>query len=249
MIRALSAEVAKLKHESLVWWSIATVLVGPVLSNAFAVAERSAPERTSWHQFFALGPMTMGTWYGILLFGLITSFLFGREFTQGSATAMLTAPTRREYFVVAKFLIAAVWVFVLAVLALVAQAAGATVLGLSGFSWSELWPTVGDVLTVALLIFLTQPVVAFLAVASRGVFAPMIFSAFGFTAGMIGGIAGWGDWLPWAMPTAVGGTFLSTVGISPDAELSAASWAIAVGVFIIGVVATLVWVNRADSRG
>lgn len=249
MTRALAAELSKLKRASLPLWTAVTVAVAPALSNVFATAQRSGPEEPlSWPAFLGLSSLTMGTWYGILLFGLVTAFLFGREYTEGVAPTMLTAPTRREYFVLAKFVVLAAWVFVLALLAVVAQAVWATALGLDGFAWSVVWSCLGDVLTVALLIFLTLPVVALFAVVSRGVFAPMIFSAFGFTAGMLGGIAGWGDWLPWAMPTAIGGSFLGPLVAAKVAELNAGSWAIAVGVFLVGLAAVLWWVNHADSR-
>lgn len=227
-------------------WSAAVIFVAPVLSNVFATAQSQRVETPTWPAFFALGRMTLGTWYGILLFGFLTSFLFGREYAQGVAVGMLTAPTRRESIVFAKMAVLAVWVFALALLAILSQALAATVLGLHGFAWAELWPLVGDMFTVALLVFLTQPLVAVVAVASRGVFAPMIFSAAGFLAGMIGGIAGWGEWLPWAMPTAITGSFLGPV-VSLGIQLNAGSWAIAGGTFVIGLLGLLLWVDHADA--
>ncbi len=248
MVRALTAELTKLKRASLPLWSVVTVLLAPVMSNIFAYAQDSGESQLSWPEFFKLGAMTMGTWWGILLFGLITAFVFGREYAEGVSPNMLTAPARREYFVLAKFAVLSVWVFVLAILSLVAQGLAAFAMGLDGFAWVEVWPVVGDVLTVALLILLTQPLIAFVAIASRGVFAPMILSAAGFLTGMLGGIAGWGDWLPWAMPTVVGGTLFGLI-IPIETRLTAGSWAIAAGLAVIGIAATLVWTNRADSRG
>lgn len=248
MVRALAAELMKLRRASLPLWTVVAVLVAPAMSNVFASAQALENGAMSWPDFFDLGSMTMGTWYGILLFGLMTAFLFGREFTEGVAPNLLTVPTRREYFVFAKLIVLAGWVFALALVSLVAQAGWATMLGLDGFAWSRVWSGVRDVLMVALLIYLTLPIVALLAVMGRGVFAPMIFSAFGFTAGMMGGVAGWGDWLPWAMPTAIGGTFLGPVGVGTVATLDGGSWAIATGVFVFGVAAVVWWVNHADSR-
>ncbi len=248
MLRALTAELTKLKRATLPLWTLATVCAAPALSNVFATASSDWTHTTPWPTFVGLGPMSMGTWYGILLFGLITAFLFGREYSEGVATNILTVPTRREYFVLAKFVLLAVWVFALTLLAVVAQVVWATALGLHGATWSSVWACFGDMLTVALLIFLTLPVVALVAVMSRGVFAPMIFSAFGFSAGMLGGIAGWGDWLPWAMPTSIAGSFMGPMGMASQTTLDAGSWAIAVGVFVLGLAALLYWVDRADSK-
>lgn len=248
MWRALIAEVTKLRRASLPLWTLVTIVVGPALSNVFATSQQAESGRLSWIEFFGLGPMAMGTWYGILLFGLITAFLFGREYAEGVAPTVLTVPMRREHLVFAKLIVLAVWIVALAVVAVAVQAAWATLLGLDGFAWAPFWTSVGEMFTVALLIFLTLPLVALLAVAGKGVFAPMIFSAFGFSAGMIGGIAGWGGWLPWAMPTAVAGTFLGPVVDLHDVQLTAGSWVIAIGVFAAGLLATLAWVNRADSK-
>ncbi|PKQ19199.1 MAG: hypothetical protein CVT66_11405 [Actinobacteria bacterium HGW-Actinobacteria-6] len=248
MLRALEAELTKLKRATLPLWTLATVCGAPTLSNVFATANSGWTETTLWSTFVGLGPMSMGTWYGILLFGLITAFLFGREYSEGVATNVLTTPTRREYFVLAKFAVLAGWVAVLALLAVVAQVVWASALGLDGATWSSVWSCLGDMLTVALLIFLTLPLVALVAVMSRGVFAPMIFSAFGFAAGMLGGIAGWGDWLPWAMPTSIAGSFMGPMGLASQTKLDGGSWVIAVGVFVLGLAALLYWVNHADSK-
>src|SRR5574340_1539336 len=207
-MRAVRAEIAKLRRSTVPWWTLAVVAVSPLLSNVFVSAQDSAYRTIDWPTFFDLGGMTMGTWYGILLFGLVTSYVFGREYVEGVSVNMLTVPIRREWFILAKFVVLAVWVCVLALTALLAQALWASVLGFDGFNWADLRASASDLLTVALLIFLTQSVVALAAVVGRGVFAPMIVSAFGFTAGMLGGISGWGEWLPWAMPTVVSGTFL-----------------------------------------
>jgi hypothetical protein len=101
MMRALAAELTKLKRASLPLWTVATVLIAPSLSNVFATANSEAFDGLSWSGFFGLAPMTMGTWWGILLFGVITASLFGREYADGIAPNMLTVPTRREYFVLA----------------------------------------------------------------------------------------------------------------------------------------------------
>ena len=249
MGRALQAEILKLRRVSLLLWSAVAVFVAPTLSNVFAVAQQTGAERPSWPGFFALSSMTMGTWYGVLLFGLVTAFLFGREYVDGTASGMLSTPIRREYVVFAKLTVLAAWVLSLSVLALVAQAGWATALGLAGFAWASVWPVVGDVLTVALLQFLTLPVIALVAVVSRGIFAPMIVSAFGFSAGMLGGIAGWGEWLPWAMPAAIGGTFMGTLGSDRVAELTLMSWVISGGVFVAGTVAIMWWLLHADNSG
>jgi ABC-2 type transport system permease protein len=247
MMRALEAEIAKLRHATLPAWTVLVVFVAPFMSGAMASGDREWLKSLSWSDFLGMGTLNMATWYGILLFGLMAAFLFGREYAEGVAPNALTVPMRRELFVLAKLMILAVWAFALAVLSVVAQGVWATALGHTGFAWSAVYSAFGDTFQVALLIFFTLPVVALVAVVSRSVFAPMIFSALGFSVGMIGGVAGWGEWLPWAMPAAIGGTFLEPLGASGATSIGAGSWAIAATLFVVGVAALLYWVNHADS--
>ncbi len=246
MIRALGAEIAKLRRATLPAWTILVVLVAPFMTGMMGSADREWFNGLSWSVFLRMGTQNMSTWYGILLFGLLTAFIFGREYAEGVAPNALTVPMRREFFVLAKLVILAAWIFALAVLSVIAQGVWASALGHTGFDWSSVWPAFGDTFQVALLIYCTLPAVAFVAVASRGVFAPMIFSALGFSAGMIGSVAGWREWLPWAMPAAIGGSFLEPLGASVSVSLGIGSWVIAAGVFVLGLLALIWHVDRAD---
>ncbi len=104
-----------------------------------------------------------------------------------------------------------------------------------------------DSLLVALLLYLTLPVVALVAMIGRGLIAPMIFSTAMTVAGWTFGFLGWSRWFPWSMPaTVLGG--MGPPGIA-EAELGPASWAIALVTFAAGIIGVLAYVNTADSGG
>lgn len=246
MERALKVEFLKLKGATLPLWTLAVVGVSPMMSGAVGTADRQWFQSLSWATFLDMGLANMATWYAFLLFGLITAFLFGREFGDGVASAALTAPVRREHVVLAKMIVLALWILVLAVLGVVAQGLWGLAFGLDGFAWSAVGPVLVDTLSIAAIVYCTLPVIALVAVVSRGVFAPMIASAFAFAAGMMGGLAGWGDWLPWAMPSAIGGSFLGAVLPDLRTGLEAGQWAIGIALFAVGMVALLAYVDLAD---
>jgi ABC-2 type transport system permease protein len=244
MLRAFRAEVLKLKGANMVLWSVLTVAVVPAASAA-AVKMVTAEFSVTWDAFMRMGPQMMATWWGVLLFGLAASYVFGREFIDGTAKNMLTLPVRREAFIAAKLAVLAVWVGGLAVSSVMLQAGFAAVLGLPGFAWAHVWDSMAHSLEVAGLIYLTLPVVAALATLAKGYLPPMMFSGFMATAGFMFGAVGWGRWFPWSMPfAAAGSSFGPLIG---RIVLGPASLAISAAVFALGVLVVLVQTNRADN--
>lgn len=245
MFRAVQVEISKMRHSRVALWTVAIVAIAPFMTGTMGSADRAWFDSLTWLQYVRLGPLNLSTWYGVLLLGLMTAFTFGREYTEGVVANELTAPARREFWVLAKVLILGVWYLALAVLSVAMQGLWAVVLGKHGFDAAGMWTVLSDTLRVAVLLFCTMPVVALTAVVTRGTLAPMILSALGFSAGMIGGIAGWGTWLVWAMPTSITGSFMQLEGAAA-ADLSTGSWAIAIGTFAIGLLALIWYVDRAD---
>ena len=98
----------------------------------------------------------------------IVAYIFGREYKEGTEKNMLTVPIRREYSVIAKMIVVACWVFGLALFAFVLQAGGIAAMGVKGFAWSHVFKSLGDLLQVTLLLYLTLPLVAWIAMAGRG---------------------------------------------------------------------------------
>ncbi|TDB39653.1 MAG: hypothetical protein D9V44_01430 [Actinobacteria bacterium] len=245
MLRAVEVEFSKMRRSHIPLWTVAIVAIAPFMTGTMGSADRAWFDSLTWLQYVRLGPMNLSTWYGVLLLGLMTAFTFGREYTEGVVANVLTTPARREYWVLAKVFILGVWYLALAVLSVVMQSAWAAVLGKHGFDAAGAWTVLSDTLRIALLLLCTMPVVALTAVVTRGVLAPMILSALGFSAGMIGGIAGWGDWLVWAMPTTIAGSFMQLEG-QPAADLATGSWLIAIGVFVVGLFSLVWYVDRAD---
>ncbi len=245
MLRAIGAEVHKLRHSTIPLWTLAVVALAPVMTGTMGSANRTWFDGLSWSEYVRLGTLNLSTWYGVLLLGLMTSFMFGREYAERVVANALTAPMRREQWILAKVLVLGVWYGALVVLSVVVQGVWAVALGKHGFVAADAWAAMTDSLRVGALLLCTMPTVALIAVATRGVLAPMIFSALGFSAGMIGGIAGWGDWLVWAMPTTISGTFMQLVGRSA-ADLGTGAWAIAIGTFVLGLTALLLYVDVAD---
>jgi len=191
-----------------------------------------------------MGPQTIASWWGFLLGGFVAAYVFGREFTEATVRNTLTLPIRREWFVLSKLLVVLVWVFVLGLLSVVAQAGYAAVLGFDAFAWEYVFLSLRDSMLVMLVIAATLPLVGWIAVLGRGYLAPMIFSAVAFVSGVLFLQAGWERWVPWAMPIALVG--MGWVPGETKSSLVAASWVILSAVFLAGVAALILQIDYAD---
>jgi ABC-2 type transport system permease protein len=264
MMRAVAAEFMKLKRSRMPLWSGLVVLVAaglglavmPVLSDpatqakvaagggAFAKAVATGLYHPTWANYLHIGTQGMSGSWGVLTFGLVTAYLFGRESRERTSSAMLTLPLRREYVVLAKMVVLAVWVFGLAILSVLLTMGVVAVLGVEGFSWSAVFKNVTDTLAVAALLYLTLPFVAWFAALGKGYLRPMLFSLAMVMVGNTLVATSLSRWFPWNMP-------LHLVGASwypvPPSSLVPGSWAVAVGVFLAGLTVLLWQTDHADS--
>ena len=62
----------------------------------------------TWPAFFSMLTLIVGIG-GTLLLSFIVAFVFGREYWEQTAKNMLAVPVGRPVFVLAKFVVAAVW--------------------------------------------------------------------------------------------------------------------------------------------
>lgn len=244
MLRALRAEVAKLRRSRVPLWTALIVALWPLYTIFVIRLTSGSLEHLTWRDSMQMGPQTIASWWGFLLGGFVAAYVFGREFNESTMRNTLTLPIRREWFVVAKLLVVLVWVAVLGLLSVTAQAGYAALLGFSGFAWEHVFLSLRDSMLVVLAIATTLPLVGWIAVLGRGYLAPMIFSGIAFVSGVLFLQAGWERWVPWAMPIALVG--MSWVPGDTKSSLVAASWVILGVVFTAGVAALILQIDYAD---
>jgi ABC-2 type transport system permease protein len=246
MLRALRAEVLKLKGSMMPVWTALVVLVAPSITVSTFRLGSGGTSGARWADFMLSGPQLVASWYGAVLFGLVAAFIFGREVTEGTQEQMLTLPLRREYFFAAKMLVLAAWVLGLTVLSVLAQAGYAAAFGVHGASWADGMRILWLALRVALLLYATLPWVALVAMIGRGYLAPMVYAAIMAAIGLGLAEAGWSRWFPWSMQLSVTGVALFPS--VPMPSLAPGSWALMLLVFATGTVATLWYGTHADMQ-
>jgi ABC-2 type transport system permease protein len=173
---------------------------------------------------------------GLLVFGLIISWTFGREFSDRTAKDLLALPTSRAAIVVSKFIVVAVWCAVLLLLVCVAGLAIGSAIGFPEETPQAILRGLGTVVLVGGLGVVLLTPIAFFASLGRGYLAPMGVIFLIALLSQVIAYAGWGEFFPW-----------SILGlISQGEHLGTVSYVIIALTSVLGIAGTLAWWTWAD---
>jgi ABC-2 type transport system permease protein len=179
---------------------------------------------------------------GMLLLAFIVAYLFGREYRDATAKNMLALPVARHWFAVGKLAVAAVWWMALVVIVLAEAMGIGLAMGLPGFSARLAGTGIANVLLAAAISFLLAPVIAWIAVWSRGEVAPIAFSLVMLALGNLFGKTGWAEWFPYSIvPLLIG------MVADPVDSLPTGSYVVLAGMFVAGIAATILQLRFADN--
>jgi ABC-2 type transport system permease protein len=188
-----------------------------------------------WPTYLGFLTMAVGAG-GTIFFGLIVSWVFGREYSDRTVKDLLALPTSRSAIVAAKFVLVAAWSAVLtAMLYLVGLCVGAAV----GLPLASRHVFLQSGVTLAITACLTIPLVtpiAFFASAGHGYLPPIGVMLLAMGLAQVLAILGWADYFPWSIP-----------GMYAQGEaLGIVSYAIVLLTGAVGAAGTFLWWELAD---
>jgi ABC-2 type transport system permease protein len=193
-----------------------------------------------WPSYFEMLKMGTGV-AGLILFGIITAWVFGREFVDHTAKELLALPTLRGNIVGAKFALTALWIVGLTLFIFVIALGVGAAVDIPGWSPALAWKSFGATLLIAFLTTMLMPIVALIASIGRGYLPPIGWTILTIALAQIAAVMGWGEWFPWAVPS-----LLSEFSGPQSEPLGVHSFLIVLMVGILGVAGTFVWWLRAD---
>jgi ABC-2 type transport system permease protein len=174
---------------------------------------------------------------GFVLFILVISWVFGREFSDGTLKDMLAVPVQRSSILLAKFIVVAVWSAVLTMVILIAGLVMGAIIKLPGGSLSVIFQGSARVaITAGLAIAVVMPFALFASV-GRGYLLPIGLAILTLMMTNVVAIAGWGENFPWAVP----GLFAQG-----KSTLTPISYWIVFLTGLAGMIATYLWWMTAD---
>jgi ABC-2 type transport system permease protein len=208
--------------------------LGLVSAKADLVAYAAA----DWPAYLGLAGLMIAAG-GLIFFVLVTSWVFGREFVDGTVKDLLAVPIARPTLLLAKFVVVGGWSGGLTGLMLAASLGLGAVIGLPGGSLPILLRHSQIVLITAALVICSLPPFAFLASLGRGYLLPLGVAILILMLANVAALTGWGEYFPWA----VAGLFAQG-----EAALPPASYATVFITGLVGMGATALWWQYADQN-
>ena len=181
-------------------------------------------------EFTALG--------GFFFFCLAISWVFGREFTDGTLKDLLAIPVPRFDIILAKFIVVALWCAALIAETYVVGLILGAVIQLPGGSFAVILHGAGLlVVTAVMSITLVMPF-GFFASVGRGFLLPIGVAILTLILGNLSITLGWGEYFPWSVPALV----LQEIPIHPF------SYALVGLTGLAGIGGTYLWWKYADQN-
>ena len=205
-------------------------------------AKASAIGKADWPNFLDLLIQAILA-LGSLGYGIVTSWVFGREYSDRVIKDLLALPVPRSAIVAAKFIVVAVWCVILSLAFFAAALVTGWIVGLSGWTLALAQHAVPAYWLSALLTVLLCTPVAFVASASRGYLLPIGFVILVLIITQLVGMAlpGLMLYFPWAIPALCSGMAGSALPPPEPVSLVVLGLTSALGYW-----ATVSWWDHAD---
>jgi ABC-2 type transport system permease protein len=203
-----------------------------------AKANLVAYAATDWPTYLVLFAQIIAAG-GFFLLVLAISWVFGREFADGTLKDMLAVPVGRSSILLAKFIVVAIWSAGLSLVMFITGLVTGALIQLPGGSMGVIFqysPLVA--ITACLVIGVVLPFALFASV-GRGYLLPLGMAVLALMMANLVLVIGWGEYFPWAVPM---------IYAQGKTALAPASYWIVLFTGLAGMVATYFWWKYADQN-
>jgi ABC-type transport system involved in multi-copper enzyme maturation permease subunit len=252
---AFWAESLKVRRSKMLWMTVLAALFmagmigflmfiakNPELASKMGLlgTKSSMMGNADWPSYLGL-LIEMISALGLIGFGFVVSWVFGREYSDRTVKDLLALPIPRSFIVVSKFMVVVIWSALLAFILLVFALLAGGMIGLDGWSGDiALHGVYAFAITTLLTLLLCTPV-AFIAGYGRGYLPPTGFIILTIILAQFTVALSLGPYFPWAIP----GLYSVAAGAGGP-QPGAVSYVILVLTSLAGLVATFAWWRYAD---
>jgi ABC-2 type transport system permease protein len=255
LMATLSTEFIKLRRSGIFWITIIIFVFIPLMMGLMMFVAKNPLMaaklgmvgtkatlfgRNDWSGFLGLLIQSLPS-IGYIGFGFVTSWVFGREFTDRTLKDILALPVSRTSIVIAKFIVICIWCILLTLILYSVGLFIGCVIDISGWSAQLFSQFTEKFIQTSFLTLLLCTPVAFFACYGRGIIAPIGFLIFSLVMAQFIGLIGLGPYFPWAIP----GVFTVPAG-TEGMQLLLSSYIILVFTSLLGFYGTIAWWRYAD---
>lgn len=238
MLTFIEMEFLKLKRSKIFLLSLLGAILPPLL---MFIAVTAFDEGRTFEALFTNVNMYMSAMFAVLIFAIIISYLFGREYNEHTLKTMLTIPVSRGKFLASKYIMFLVWIVILTVVTSLSTLMFGFMANLDGFSINLFIDSFAQLLYANVLLFLT--------------FSPFVFISLFITnmvPAMVGGAGltlvnlmvygqNWAPFVPWVCPY-----LIASGEIAEYSAGIAVSYGIILATFLIGLAVSYIYFAKTD---
>ena len=238
MLTFIKMEFLKLKRSKIFLLSI---LMAALPSVLMFIATFAFDETQSFDALFSTVNMYMSALFAILLFSIIISYLFGREYNEHTLKTMLTVPISRGKFLISKYVMFLIWILILTVVTSLSTLAFGFVAGLSGFTLQLFINSFVELLFANILLFLTFSPFVFISLFITNMVPAMVGGASLTLVSLLVNGQSWAPYVPWACPYLISSGEIADYGVSLIIP-----YGVILVTFLIGIVVSYIYFTKKD---
>ena len=252
----LSTEILKMFRSKIFWitilaFSFITIILALMMfilknpefarNNGLLGAKAQLIGEANWSSYFNIlaQVIAMG---GLIGFGFVCSWIFGREFSDRTIKNLLALPVSRSIIVLAKFLVMIFWCLLLSFIVMVVGLISGGIVDIPGWSFHVFFEGLNMLIVTSILTIVLSIPVAFFASYGRGFLSSLGYVISTMVISQFVAALGHGAYFPWAIPALYSGA----AGSAAKAQLGIISFILVIITGLIGILATLLWWRFAD---
>ena len=238
MLTFIEMEFLKLKRSNIFLLSLMGAILPPFL---MFIAVFAFDEGNTFELLFNNVNMYMSALFAVLLFAIMISYLFGREYNEHTLKTMLTIPVSRGNFLLSKYVMFLVWILILTVATSLSTLVFGFIAGLEGFSLKLFIDSFIQLLFANVLLFLTFSPFVFLSLVITNMVPAMVGGAGLTLVNMLIYGQTWAPYVPWVCPYLIASGEIA--GYSTSISVS---YGIILATFVIGLIISYIYFTRTD---
>ena len=238
MLTFIEMEFLKLKRSNIFLLSLMGAILPPFL---MFIATFAFDETQSFEMLFSSVNMYMSALFAVLLFAIMISYLFGREYNEHTLKTMLTIPISRGKFLMAKYMMFFAWMLILTVVTSVSTVIFGFVAGLEGFTMKLFIDGFAQLLFGNVLLFLTFSPFVFLSLLITNMVPAMVGGAALALVNLLIYGQNWAPFVPWVCPY-----LIASGEIAEYSGSITVSYAVILATFVIGLIVSYIYFTKTD---
>ena len=238
MLTFIEMEFLKLKRSNIFLLSLIGAILPPLL---MFIAVFAFDEGHTFELLFSNVNMYMSALFAILLYAIMISYLFGREYNEHTLKTMLTIPVSRGKFLLSKYVMFLVWILILMVVTSLSTMVLGFVAGLDGFSLKLFIDSFAQLLFANVLLFLTFSPFVFISLFITNMVPAMVGGAGLALVNMLIYGQTWAPYVPWVCPY-----LIASGEIAEYSSSITLSYAVILVTFAIGLVISYIYFTKTD---